>query len=366
MAATRIVARATEITVGELLDLEVYKGMRVILYENLRVEGEYILGSLRPDALEYLPGKFALLRDSSGPGTWVADAHHFLMEVGEDLTLNDRVIRWGDDRQELEASTAAESPTRSGGLPTAREAFDFFPGGGRQSLQQQETEDFGGAVLAVEMYWPPSKQTTKGPHVQGILVAKGGKFFWIRLSWNDWSKPGRYDPKDPDYHKRRRRHIEVEEVPTQSVTTKITLTATHVATPKEMPTALVAGKFFTFSRSFDRTQRWRLFPPFKDGGEQAVVASLLQEASERKEEEPQRSPEKGHQGTVKWFNRSKGYGFITPEEGQKIPGLNPGSDVFVHYNNVMDEEALSEGHKVVFLVREGRKGPEAYNVRAQR
>jgi cold shock protein len=61
-------------------------------------------------------------------------------------------------------------------------------------------------------------------------------------------------------------------------------------------------------------------------------------------------------GTVKWFNDSKGYGFITPDEG--------GKDLFVHHSSIAGEgyKSLSEGAKVEFEPREGTKGPEATNV----
>lgn len=58
-------------------------------------------------------------------------------------------------------------------------------------------------------------------------------------------------------------------------------------------------------------------------------------------------------GTVKFFNNSKGYGFITPDDGSK--------DVFVHLNGLVDD--IREGDKVSFEVEEGRKGPNAVNVR---
>jgi cold shock protein len=61
-------------------------------------------------------------------------------------------------------------------------------------------------------------------------------------------------------------------------------------------------------------------------------------------------------GTVKWFNDSKGYGFIAQEDGSK--------DVFVHHSNIAGNgfKTLAEGAKVEFEVREGQKGPEAVNV----
>ena len=61
-------------------------------------------------------------------------------------------------------------------------------------------------------------------------------------------------------------------------------------------------------------------------------------------------------GTVMWFNDSKGYGFIAPEDGSK--------DVFVHHSNISGEgfKSLSEGAAVQFEVRDGAKGPEAINV----
>jgi len=62
-------------------------------------------------------------------------------------------------------------------------------------------------------------------------------------------------------------------------------------------------------------------------------------------------------GTVKWFNEQKGFGFIVPDDG--------GEDLFVHYSNIGAEgvRSLAEGQKVEYEVGQGRKGPEATNVR---
>ncbi|CAG9298070.1 transcription antiterminator/RNA stability regulator CspE [Celerinatantimonas diazotrophica] len=61
-------------------------------------------------------------------------------------------------------------------------------------------------------------------------------------------------------------------------------------------------------------------------------------------------------GLVKWFNESKGFGFITPENGS--------ADLFVHFSAIVSDgfKTLAEGQNVSFNVEEGGKGPHASNV----
>ena len=65
------------------------------------------------------------------------------------------------------------------------------------------------------------------------------------------------------------------------------------------------------------------------------------------------------QGTVKWFNNDKGFGFIAPENG--------GNDVFVHHTAIQGEgyKSLNEGDHVEFEVVRGPKGDQASNVKKQ-
>lgn len=62
------------------------------------------------------------------------------------------------------------------------------------------------------------------------------------------------------------------------------------------------------------------------------------------------------EGTVKWFNEQKGYGFISRENGA--------SDVFVHFSAIQGDgfRTLQEGQRVSFDIKEGPKGPQADNV----
>ncbi|GAB4443649.1 MAG: cold-shock protein [Anaerolineae bacterium] len=63
-------------------------------------------------------------------------------------------------------------------------------------------------------------------------------------------------------------------------------------------------------------------------------------------------------GTVKWFSGTKGYGFITPDGGER--------DIFVHFSAIQDDSSfrrnLDEGDRVEFSVEQSPKGPQAVNV----
>jgi len=63
-------------------------------------------------------------------------------------------------------------------------------------------------------------------------------------------------------------------------------------------------------------------------------------------------------GTVKWFNESKGYGFISPDNG--------GKDLFAHFKEIQGEgfKTLTENQRVQFEITQGQKGPQASRIRA--
>jgi len=65
-----------------------------------------------------------------------------------------------------------------------------------------------------------------------------------------------------------------------------------------------------------------------------------------------------HKGTVKWFNESKGFGFIEKDDG---------GDVFVHYSAIQGDgfKVLYENQRVTFDVEQGQKGPAAVNVNVE-
>src|SRR3982750_1121803 len=84
------------------------------------------------------------------------------------------------------------------------------------------------------------------------------------------------------------------------------------------------------------------------------------ETNSRRGDEPVSFTRKGSMatGTVKWFNDSKGYGFITPDDG--------GEDLFAHFSaiNMSGFKTLKEGQKVSFEVTQGPKGKQASNIQA--
>ncbi len=88
-------------------------------------------------------------------------------------------------------------------------------------------------------------------------------------------------------------------------------------------------------------------PPDKKGGFFVAMKPMGRE---------RRALENMPQGTVKWFNPDKGYGFIRPDDG--------GEDLFVHHSGIAGEgfKSLEEGEKVTYEAAQGRKGMQAENV----
>jgi cold shock protein len=84
-----------------------------------------------------------------------------------------------------------------------------------------------------------------------------------------------------------------------------------------------------------------------------VSPEVSRKLSERDEQEENGMPT----GTVKWFNASKGFGFITPDDGSQ--------DVFAHFSSIEGSgyRELAEGQKVDFETEQGPKGPQAKRVR---
>ncbi len=80
-----------------------------------------------------------------------------------------------------------------------------------------------------------------------------------------------------------------------------------------------------------------------------------EEEIEENNTEEIKAGEESMNGTVKWFNDSKGYGFISREDGD---------DVFVHHSSIAGEgfKSLAEGDEVTFEIEQGDKGPSAVNV----
>ncbi len=109
-----------------------------------------------------------------------------------------------------------------------------------------------------------------------------------------------------------------------------------------------AGGLLEVTHRVSRRGRNQKSQPFDERRKKSAIAHM--QGNESKERDMAT-------GTVKFFNSEKGFGFISPSDGDK--------DVFVHYSNISGSgyRSLEDGQQVEFDVAEGRKGPEAQNVR---
>lgn len=97
---------------------------------------------------------------------------------------------------------------------------------------------------------------------------------------------------------------------------------------------------------------------YQEGQSASVMVLAVQDKGGEKVAECEPTGISDLQGTVKWFDEHKGYGFIVPDSGDR--------DVYVHKNRLVGAQTLREGERVLFKIGKGMKGPEAQDVRLQR